>query len=298
MGCPRSAALDGVYSIPMVKGTVEGMPSVSLRPETTAAVAALRAALPIVLARQGADDVRAKAPRDIVTGTDLAAQATIERVLREHHPDCAFVGEEGDHPVPEAGRYWLVDPLCGTANYAARLPLVALNIALVEDGRVMASAVADGVTGDVYAAERGGGAWRLGDGSPERLHASGTSGLVSLDPNLAGPEELRAFGQAFAIRVVADGRWDVRMLATTLVMAYVASGRLAAAVYAASGPSVHLAAGLLLAHESGAIVTSARGTDWSLQDDVYVVAATSELHRELQVMAQAVVAELRGNAPD
>jgi myo-inositol-1(or 4)-monophosphatase len=269
------------------------MPTAYVRPETTAAVAALQAALPIVRERQGADDVRAKGPRDIVTGTDLAAQATIERVLRERHPDYAFVGEEGDQQVPSTGRYWLVDPLCGTANYAARLPLYALNIALVEGGRVTIAAVADGVTGDLYVAERGFGAWLLSNGSPERLRASGASGLVSLDPNLAGPEDLRAFGQAFAIRVVAAGRWDVRMLATTLVLPYLASGRLAAAVYAASGPSVHLAAGLMLAHESGATVTSARGTDWSLHDSVYVVAATPDLHRELLVMAQAVVAELQ-----
>ena len=37
------------------------MPTAFVRPETTAAVAALRAALPIVLARQGAEDVRTKA---------------------------------------------------------------------------------------------------------------------------------------------------------------------------------------------------------------------------------------------
>jgi len=144
--------------------------------------------------------------------------------------------------VPATGRYWLVDPLCGTANFAARLPLVALNIALVEDGRVTASAVADGVTGDVYAANgvaAPGASARL---APSDSTASGISGLVSLDPNLAGPDELRAFGQAFAIRVVAAAQWDVRMFATTLGLAYVAGGRLAAAVYASSGPSVHLAA--------------------------------------------------------
>jgi myo-inositol-1(or 4)-monophosphatase len=268
------------------------MPLAPVRPETTAAITGLRAALAIVRARQGADDVHAKGERDIVTGTDLAAQATIERVLREHQPDCVFVGEEGDARAPDSGRYWLVDPVCGTANFAAGLPLYAINIALVEDGRVALAGVADGATGDLYVAERGAGAWLLGAGSPERLRASGASGLVSLDPNLAGPDELRPFGQAFAVRVLAAGRWDVRMLATTLVLAYVASGKLAAAVYAASNPRVHLAAGLLLAHESGALVTSERGTDWTLEDDVYVVAATPGLHRDLQVMALAVATEL------
>jgi myo-inositol-1(or 4)-monophosphatase len=273
------------------------MPTGNVRPETTAALAALRAALPIVRARQGADDVQVKAPGDIVTGTDLASQAAIERVLREHHPDCAFVGEEGNTRLPDSGRYWLVDPVCGTANFAARLPLYALNIALVEDGRVTASAVADGATGDLYVAERGGGAWLVRSGNREQLRASGVSGLVSLDPNLGGPNDLRTFGQAFAMRVLGSGGWDVRMFATTLVLAYVASGRLAAAVYAASGPRVHFAAGLLLAQEAGAIVTGERGLEWDIQDDVYVVAATADLHRDLLGIAQRVIAELHVPAP-
>jgi len=274
------------------------MPAAYVRSETAAAVAALGAALPIVLARQGADDVRPKAPRDIVTGTDLASQAAIEHVLRERFPDYGFVGEEGQdasgNPAgPASGRYWLVDPLCGTANFAARLPLFAVNIALVEAGRVTIGAVGDGTTGDVYVAERGFGAWRLSADGPERLRASGASGLVSLDPNLGGPDDLRPFGQAFAMRVLAAGQWDVRMFATTLTLAYLAGGKVAAAVYAASGPRVHLAAGLLLAHESGAMVTSERGTDWTLDDDVYVVAAGQDLQRELLAIARSVVAELR-----
>src|SRR3984893_4526962 len=147
------------------------MPTAYVRPETTSAVAALQAALPIVLDRHGADDVQTKGPRDIVTGTDLAAQAIIERILHERHPEYGFVGEEGRKQVPNTGRYWMVDPLGGTANYAARLPLYALNIALVEGGRVTIAAIADGVTGDLYVAERGFGAWRLNHGDPERLRA-------------------------------------------------------------------------------------------------------------------------------
>jgi fructose-1,6-bisphosphatase/inositol monophosphatase family enzyme len=100
------------------------------------------------------------------------------------------------------------------------------------------------------------------------------------------------------MRVLQSGRWDVRMFATTLVLAYVASGRLAAAVYASDGPSVHLAAGLLLAQEAGATVTDEGGDDWDLDSSVYVAAATPEMNRELQVIAEAVVAQLRGKAGD
>ena len=76
------------------------MPAAYVRSETAAAVAALRAALPIVLARQGADDVRAKAPGDIVTGTCVAivgqkdsagaVTATTVRLSRPVNGSCAL----------------------------------------------------------------------------------------------------------------------------------------------------------------------------------------------------------------
>src|SRR5256885_448470 len=126
------------------------------RAESLAALAALRVGLPIVQSRQGAHDVRAKSPGDLVTGTDVLVQSELQRVLYERQPDIAFVGEEGEQTLPPpGGRHWLVDPVCGTNNYAARIPLVAMNVALVESGRVTIAAVADAGTGEVYIAERG-----------------------------------------------------------------------------------------------------------------------------------------------
>jgi myo-inositol-1(or 4)-monophosphatase len=125
-----------------------------LRPETRSALAAVRAALPLVQERRGASEVREKAPNDIVTGTDVLVQSIVQEVLREHHPDIAFLGEEGASNVADdARRMWQVDPICGTTNYAAGLPLFAINVALVEDGQITVSAVADGGTGEVYVAD-------------------------------------------------------------------------------------------------------------------------------------------------
>src|SRR5205807_2962195 len=100
---------------------------------------------------------------DLVTATDVLSQQTIEKHLREALPEIAFVGEEGDAAEPStAARHWLVDPICGTTNFAVGLPLYAINVALVEDGDVTCAVVADGTVGDIFVAERGRGAWRLG----------------------------------------------------------------------------------------------------------------------------------------
>lgn len=259
------------------------------RAETQAAIEAVRAGLTIVQGRVGAGEVTFKGPRDIVTGTDLRAQAAIQEVLNRRFPRIAFVGEEGlDQRVPETGSYWLVDPLCGTSNFAAGLPFFAINIALVEDGRVSLGVVADGTTGDIYVAERGGGAW-CGEG---RLRVNPEARAVSLDPILQGPGKLRNFGTEFAIRVLAEQRHGVRILATTLALEYLARGSLAASVYQNNGIPVHFAAGLVLAEEAGAIVTDENGGPWQLFGPIYVAAANPKLHAELTAIARRVVAAL------
>jgi myo-inositol-1(or 4)-monophosphatase len=256
---------------------------------TLAAIEAVQAGLELIRTRHGASDVREKAPGDLVTGTDLAIQDRIHSLLKQRLPNIAFVGEEGQVDLPSDETYWLVDPLCGTANYAAGLPLCAVNVGLVDRGEVRLAAVGDGSTGDIYAAEAGGGAWRLGDVGEEPLHVAATSRLISIDPRGANSGRLRTFGREFAARVGAmiDSNWDVRAFGTSLVLTYVASGRLAAAVYAQDGLPVHFCAGLLLAQEAGAVVTDQSGEGWTIHSPIYVAAATRSLHSELLELAQA-----------
>jgi myo-inositol-1(or 4)-monophosphatase len=264
------------------------------RAESLAALAALRVGLPIVQSRQGAQDVRAKAPGDLVTGTDVLVQSELQRVLHERQPDIAFVGEEGEQTLPPpTARHWLVDPVCGTNNYAARIPLVAMNVALVEAGQVTIAAVADAGAGEVYLAEGGHGAWQVIGEQAKRLQVSPASGLLSVDPHSRGPGALDGFGPAFAYWAMRQPGWDVRIFSTTLALAYVATGRLAGAVYATLGSPVHFAAGLLLAEEAGAVVTDATGAAWQLDSPFHVIATGRELHQELLAGVSSVINELR-----
>ena len=268
-----------------------------LRPETRAAVEAVRVGLEVVIQRSGAEDVQAKGPLDIVTGTDLLSQDAIKRTLEEQAPGIAFVGEEGEATIPAgADRYWLVDPVCGTSNFAAGLPFYAVNVALYENGQVALGVVGDGVTGEVYVAERGQGAWLLTESGADRLRVDPkVAHVVSVDSNLPGPGPLARFGTEFALRVLAEQRLDARMLATTLCFAYVARGSLGGAVYQCATLPVHFAAGLLLCEEAGALVTDERGGPWQVDGPIYIVAATADLSAELQRLARAAIAAVQAS---
>jgi myo-inositol-1(or 4)-monophosphatase len=176
--------------------------------------------------------------------------------------------------------YWLVDPICGTRNFASGIPLFAVNAALVEDGRVTASVVGDGSTGDVLVAEVGNGGWRVGEAKCEPLAASETSLIVDFGAwPKGGPERERAARQ-FGEGVQSD-RWEVRCLSTTLSLVYVATGQIAGCVLFAAPDLVHIAAGSLLIAEAGGHVTDVNGTPWSLRSTSLVCSAGAALQRQI-----------------
>jgi myo-inositol-1(or 4)-monophosphatase len=118
------------------------------------AIAAALAGAEVVAAGYGSEHSRlAKTATDFATETDVAAERAIVAVLETHRPGDARTGEESGESGPEAAtRRWLIDPLCGTLNFAATTPLMAVNVALVRDGAVGAAAVADPVADELFRA--------------------------------------------------------------------------------------------------------------------------------------------------
>ena len=257
------------------------------REETPAGVEAVRRGLDIARSRVGAADITSKGERDLVTATDVAVEDAIrERLARVGYP---VVGEErGGEPPTDGSPYWLVDPICGTRNFASGIPLYSVNLALVEDHHVTLGVVADGSTGEVCVAERGGGAFSSMEGGGEwhPLATSAESQAVAIEDSRSTGAR-REHAARYLGASVRENRWDIRALGTTLSLAHVAGGRMAGYVLFWSTP-IHCAAGVLLAAEAGATVSQVDGWPWTLESDSLVVSAAPEVHRELLRVARAV----------
>jgi myo-inositol-1(or 4)-monophosphatase len=259
-----------------------------MRLETGGAVEAVRRGLDLARGRAGAADITSKGARDLVTATDLAVEDAIrEQLAAVGYP---VVGEERGGAAPGDGSpYWLVDPICGTRNYASGIPLFCVNVALIEDHHVTVGVVGDGSTGEICAAELGEGAWALTDGDRRRLATSAESQTVAIeDSRSQGPR--REHAARYLEAAVCEDRWDLRALGTTLSLAHVAAARIAGYVLFWSSP-IHSAAGVLLAAEAGATVSQIDGWPWTLDSDSVVVSAAPEVHRELLRIARHVVDE-------
>ncbi|MEU4806546.1 inositol monophosphatase family protein [Actinosynnema sp. NPDC023587] len=217
----------------------------------------------------------AKSGDDFATSADLAAERVITAVLADARPADVVVGEETGGAVPGSGRVWLVDPLCGTVNYAARTPLAAVNVALRAGTGVVAAAVVDPFTGEVFWTD--GAVARVRVDADEPLRPDPASRLV--DVNLDVPD--RAVLGMLADRAFT-GAFQPRVLSTTLALAWVASGRRAAYVTAGElRDSVHFAGAIALCQAAGCVVTGMAGGPLHTGPQGLVAAADADTHSAL-----------------
>jgi len=126
---------------------------------------------------------RAKVDSSPVTDADHAAEAIILAGLRILTPDVPAVAEEevaaGRVPSVEGRPFWLVDPLDGTKEFVRRNGEFTVNIALVEDGRLVLGVVLAPATGRLW---RGVVAGVGRDGFAEEVATGGTARRIQVRP--------------------------------------------------------------------------------------------------------------------
>ena len=191
-------------------------------------VAAARAAGAVLIDGLSRDkQVQLKSERSsIVTWADVNAQAEIFRVIGEHYPEHAILGEEGDGGGDDPTYTWIVDPLDGTSNYASGVPFACTSVGVKDTEGVVAGAILAPFSDELFTATRGGGAWlgdqRLNVGTNDTLARTiVATGLQSDDPAQIAAHArriealhlhtrgARAFGcPALCLAYVAAGRLD------------------------------------------------------------------------------------------
>ncbi|MET7368806.1 inositol monophosphatase family protein [Streptomyces sp. NPDC005566] len=250
------------------------------------ALAAARAGATVVRDMYGESLERfEKSDGDFATGADLAAEKAILGILRSARPHDAVTGEESGHSGADgAERRWLVDPLCGTLNYAVHTMLASVNVALRVGRDITVSASADPFSGEVFWTDGRRARLRRGE-VDEELIPSAASRLVdvNLDPPFPNAPDFRA-----AHLLAAPGFTDhfrPRVVSTTLAVAWVAAGRRAA--YVTDGhlsDSVHFAAGIALCEAAGCVVTGIHGQPLHTGAGGLIAAADQRTHTTLLEM--------------
>ncbi len=100
---------------------------------------------------------------DLVTDADHAVEEFLIRELKQEFPAASFCAEEqGWLENRESTAIWFIDPIDGTTNFTHGFPYFAISVALAENGQTVAGVVYIPVSKELFAAEKGKGAWLNG----------------------------------------------------------------------------------------------------------------------------------------
>jgi myo-inositol-1(or 4)-monophosphatase len=248
------------------------------------AIAVAEAGAEVVCRRFGAALERFdKGAGDFATNADVEAERVMRTLLQEQRPHDKIFGEEGGESGPgSSSRIWLIDPLCGTVNYAVRMRVAAVNVVLMDDREFIAAAVADPFNEETFFAD-GRSAFLRSKGRDEKLVPDSKSRLVDLNFDPPFPNAAAFKAAALAATPEFAVRFRPRVVSTTIALTWVATGQRAA--YITDGEimekRVHFAAGLAICEAAGCVVTDLWGERWGNGATGLVACADRETHAVL-----------------
>jgi myo-inositol-1(or 4)-monophosphatase len=115
-----------------------------------------------------------KGEADLVTVADRKSEALIRQRIREQFPGHDVLGEEEGFRDTGSEYRWYVDPLDGTTNFAHGFPVFCVSMGLQRGDEMIAGVCYDPTRDEMFAAEKGKGAY-LND---DRIHVSNVAKLV------------------------------------------------------------------------------------------------------------------------
>ena len=215
---------------------------------------------------------------DVVTNVDFASEKAIVGIIRDRHPDHDIVTEESDLVQKGSSCRWIIDPVDGTVNYAHQYPVVAVSVGLEIDGVPSVGVVYNPISGELFHATLGGGAFLNGD----PIHVSATDDLqksllatgFGYDIRENPRNNLVEFGHL--AKIVQGIR---RPGSAALDCCYVAMGRFDGYWELTIHPW-DIAAGIIIIREAGGRVTTLTGKPLTPFDN-QIVSSNGYIHDQL-----------------
>lgn len=230
----------------------------------------------------------AKGDRDYASDVDFAIEREVRSFLAEATPRVAFLGEEEAGNVDLSGEFWTLDPIDGTVNFVHTVPLCAVSLALVREGKPVLGCVTLPFLNMRYTATEGHGAFS----GRQRLEVSETAHLsdaiVSLGDYAVGDGAEQKNEARFALSAeMGRQALRVRMFGSAAIdLAWLAEGKTGACVALSNNPW-DTAAGIIIAREAGAVVVDGEGRPHTFDSSATIAAPPALLDQVLAVVAKA-----------
>jgi len=191
-----------------------------------------------------------KSEKDFVTEIDLKAENYIIQRIREQYPNHQIFSEEiGSIEGTEEFR-WVIDPIDGTVNYSVGLPFYGISIALTYRDEPIVAAISLPALGETFWAAKGEGAFQ--DGKRIKVRDVDLSeAFISFGDFARDGNKETNIERLRVLNSLVNKVYRIRMVGSAAIsLAYIAAGRLDAAIYLRPN-HYDIAAGQLLVSEAG-----------------------------------------------
>ncbi|MDB5524000.1 MAG: inositol monophosphatase [Rhizobium sp.] len=224
-------------------------------------------------------NVREKGLHDLVTEADLAIDRYLINELGRAFPSDGIVTEESGGDLTD--RIWVIDPLDGTQNFARGIGHFAISIAFHHAGRTDVGVVYNPVSGEMFTARRGFGAFCNGQPIAVRPTALPRDAVID-----AGYSSKRPVVDYLALlsRLTSASYGFLQNGSAAMGLAHVASGRIDGYCELFLN-SWDVLAGALLVEEAGGWVSDFTADD-GLRRGNAILACTPLLKGSLQALAE------------
>ncbi|MCD2176690.1 inositol monophosphatase [Rhizobium sp. C1] len=209
-----------------------------------------------------------KSSIDLVTEADLLSEKYISETLKTRFPNALIVGEEACEVDPGlipalkgAELAFVIDPVDGTFNFQAGLPVFGINLAVVQNGETVAGLIHDPVMGDTLMAVKGGGTRLVRASGEEQVCRVRTPAAMS---EMVGTISINDLDRESRVRI-AGNLAKTRMAFAYNCSAYeywlVATGKVHFIGHYKLMPWDHLA-GVLIHEEAGGVTAKFDGSPY------------------------------------
>lgn len=110
----------------------------------------------------------------LVSEVDFSSEQIIISAIKNHFPKDGFLSEEAGEIPGGSGWRWIIDPLDGTHNFLAGIPIFGCLIGLEKNEKIILGACSFPALGEFLMAEKGKGAFSDG----EKIHVSQQTALM------------------------------------------------------------------------------------------------------------------------
>ena len=224
-------------------------------------------------------DVENKEGNDIVTAIDLYMEKNIIKVIKEMFPEHSIYSEECGEEINESEYEWFIDPIDGTINFAAGIPLFSTSIALKKNEEAILGIVFDYNQNDVYYALKGKGAFCNGEklqvSNNDKLKDSIISFCLTSYYNDEYIKDVLYIEEKLAPKV----RGLRLIVSGAIELCWCASGKIDGVLNVKPSVGLSSAAGKLFVKEAGGKITNLKGNNRDKIDTLLVT--NGNIHNEI-----------------